>query len=90
MAEEQSTPAQAEDIEKIRDLQRAYARKTAQIGQIELERHALDKMKTQLLTEYDALDAQEQALIVELSGKYGDGVLDIESAAFIPSKSPDV
>jgi len=83
-----------EDIGTVKGLQTSYARVTAQIGQVEIELHLLNKRLTQmqelrekLFTEYSNLQTQENDLVKDLNEKYGDGVLDLDSGKFIPSKS---
>jgi chromosome segregation ATPase len=83
-----------EDIGTVKGLQTSYARVTAQIGQVEIELHLLNKRLTQmqelrekLFTEYSNLQTQENDLVKDLNDKYGDGVLDLDSGKFIPSKS---
>jgi chromosome segregation ATPase len=83
-----------EDIGTVKGLQTSYARITAQIGQVEIELHLLDKrlnqmkeLREKLFTEYNNLQTQESDLVKTLNEKYGDGVLDLDSGKFIPSKS---
>ena len=83
-----------EDIDTVKSLQSKYARTTAQIGQIEIELHLLNKrleqtkeLREQLFTDYATLQTEETELVKKLNEKYGDGVLDIDSGKFIPSGS---
>jgi len=83
-----------EDIGTVKGLQTSYARVTAQIGQVEIELHLLNKrlnqmqeLREKLFTEYNTLQTQESDLVKTLNEKYGDGVLDLDSGKFIPSKS---
>ena len=85
---------QDEDIEVVKQLQAEYAITTAQIGQIEIELHLLNKrleqtkeLREQLFTDYATLQTEETELVKKLNEKYGDGVLDIDSGKFIPSGS---
>ncbi len=81
-----------EDIDSVKNLQRGYARTTAQIGQIEVELHLLHKrleemksFREKLFEEYAGLQEQETNLVKTLNEKYGDGVLDLDSGKFIQS-----
>lgn len=83
-----------EDIDFVKSLQSKYARTTAQIGQIEIELHLLNKrleqtkdLREKLFTDYSNLQTEETELVKKLNEKYGDGVLDIDSGKFIPSES---
>lgn len=83
-----------EDIGTVKGLQSSYARVTAQIGQVEIELHLLNKrldqmkeLREKLFTEYSDLQKSENDLVKTLNDKYGDGVLDLDSGKFIPSKS---
>ena len=82
------------DIEKVKGLQSSYAITTAQIGQIEIELHLLNKrldqvkqIREDLFTKYSDLQTEENDLVKSLNEKYGDGVLDLDSGKFIPTKS---
>jgi chromosome segregation ATPase len=81
-----------EDIDSVKNLQRGYARTTAQIGQIEVELHLLNKrleqmkeLREKLFSEYTGLQEHESNLVKSLNEKYGDGVLDLDSGKFIQS-----
>ena len=83
-----------EDIDTVKGLQSSYARTTAQIGQVEIELHLLNKrleqmkeLRERLFTDYSNLQTDESELVKKLNEKYGDGVLDLDSGKFIPVKS---
>lgn len=88
---EEKTIDQA-DIELVKSLQNEYAVTTAQIGQVEVELHLLQKRLKQvtearnsLFNNYESLESREKELVETLSKKYGDGVLDLELGKFIPA-----
>jgi hypothetical protein len=92
MAEEIGKEFEQTDIESVKELQGSYATTTAQIGQIEVELHLLQRrleqvqeMRESAFKEYDRLQELERELVVRLNEKYGDGVLDLESGRFISS-----
>lgn len=80
------------DIQSVKELQGSYATTTAQIGQVEVELHLIQKrldqikeMRENLFAKYEELQNKEQELVRNLNEKYGDGVLDLDSGTFIPS-----
>jgi hypothetical protein len=82
-----------DDIERVKKLQGDYAITTAQIGQIEIELHLLNKrldqikqIREDLFTRYSSLQTEETDLVKSLNEKYGDGVLDLDSGKFIPTE----
>jgi chromosome segregation ATPase len=82
------------DIDTVKSLQSGYARTTAQIGQVEIELHLLNKrleqmkeLRERLFNDYVSLQNQESELVQKLNEKYGDGVLDLDSGKFIASKT---
>lgn len=81
------------DIDAVKELQSNYATTTAQIGQLEVELHLLNKrleqvtqLRQELFSEYDELQEKERQLVTALSEKYGDGVLDLDSGRFVSAK----
>jgi len=94
MSEEIGKEFEQEDVDLVRGLQSQYATNTAQIGQVEVELHVLNKRlkdlteyRENLFNTYDDLQKQEQELVQKLNEKYGDGVLDLDSGRFIPSNT---
>jgi chromosome segregation ATPase len=88
-----SNDVSSEDIEKVKKLRSKYATATAQIGQVEIELHVMNKrledlsvLREQLLNSYTELQKEEDQLVKELNDKYGDGILDLEENKFVPSK----
>lgn len=83
-----------EDIDIVKKLQSEYSTTTAQVGQIEIELHLLNKrlkdmqeLRDSLFEKYNDLQKQESDLVKSLNEKYGDGVLDLDSGKFIPSQT---
>jgi len=94
MSEQIGQEFNQEDMESVRLLQSKYATNTAQIGQVEVELHILNKRlkdlteyRESLFTGYDDLQKEEQELVQRLNEKYGDGVLDLDSGRFVPSNT---
>lgn len=80
------------DIDAVKELQSNYAAATAQIGQVEVELHLLERrlseiksLRESLFSTYDELQTKEKELVQTLNEKYGDGVLDLDSGRFISS-----
>lgn len=94
MAENIEKEFDEQDIQTVKELQAKYATTTAQIGQVEVELHLMEKrfsdlreMRDKLFQTYEALQTQESELVNTLNEKYGDGVLDLDSGKFISSAS---
>lgn len=92
MSEQTEKEFEQQDVESVKDLQSRYATTTAQIGQLEVELHLLNKrltelkeLREQLFNTYEGLQTEEKELVNNLNEKYGDGVLDLDSGRFIPS-----
>jgi len=47
----------------------------------------MKELRERLFTDYSNLQTDESELVKKLNEKYGDGVLDLDSGKFIPSKS---
>lgn len=94
MAEEMGKEFETEDIDSVKNLQSKYATNTAQIGQVEVELHLLNRrleqiqeLRNSLFNNHDQLQKEEKELVEKLNEKYGDGVLDLDSGRFIPSNT---
>jgi chromosome segregation ATPase len=92
MSEQIGKEFEQTDIESVKELQSNYATTTAQIGQVEVELHLLEKrlseikqLRETLFSSYDELQTKERELVAALNEKYGDGVLDLDSGRFISS-----
>mgnify|MGYP003628913386 CR=1 FL=1 len=69
MAEKQLTP---EELQKVKNLQQQVQMATLQLGSIEVK-------KLQLTKEIESLQEQENQIAKNLSSKYGNGNLDLET-----------
>ncbi len=93
---ENNTKLTEDELNQVQELQNSYAEITAQFGQIRIERILLDNqlkrlelLETTLTTEYINIQAKEEVLAKELSDKYGNGAIDIETGT-INTESPSV
>ena len=81
-----------EELDQIKQLRDTTNRIIYQFGEIDLELHLmqqrtdeLQKLRTELHTEYQNQSNNERTLVDELNKKYGAGQVDIESGIFIPN-----
>jgi hypothetical protein len=47
----------------------------------------ISTFRTELFDRYSKLQEEEKSLVSSLNEKYGDGVLDLDSGKFIPTKA---
>jgi predicted nuclease with TOPRIM domain len=81
-----------EELEKLKELRNKYDGLSYTLGQIRIEQHLLDtqvnrlkEAETQLIKDYATLQAEEKALADEITKKYGQGQINIETGEFTPS-----
>ena len=78
-----------EHLEQIQALQQGYAENANVLGNIAIERYALQQRLTQLeteeqskLQEIESLKQQESDLIIKLRERYGEGEINIQDGTF--------
>ena len=83
-----------EELDKIKNIQNSYIGAQQAFGQLKVNKirleqqmDALEKAGKDLRTKFTEIQTSEQDLIKELSEKYGDGTLNIDSGTFTPNKS---
>jgi DNA polymerase sigma len=75
------TEEEVQQIQSIRtQLQVAFQR----IGELDIRRSELEKLRNQLLKQYDDIRSQEQQVFGTLNQKYGDGNYDPDTNIFTP------
>ena len=81
-----------EELQSLRELQDGYSEKSAQFGQLKVQKllvqqqlDALDATEIQFESEYSDLQKQEQDLVQKLNEKYGPGNLDPATGVFTPA-----
>jgi hypothetical protein len=78
-----------EHLEQIQTLQQGYAENANVLGNIAIERYALQQRLTQIeteeqnkLQEIESLKQQESDLIIKLRERYGEGEINIQDGTF--------
>ena len=91
---EKATQFSKKELDKIKTIQNSYIGAQQAFGQLKVNKirleqqmEALDKAGEDLRTKFTEIQTSEQDLIKELSEKYGDGTLNIDSGTFTPNKS---
>jgi|TARA_R110000764_G_scaffold85253_2_gene165915 chromosome segregation ATPase len=75
-----------EELGQLKTLRTRYADISHELGQLHLNQHAINKRKSTLENDVDAIQSSERILADELKTKYGEGSIDIDTGVFIPSK----
>ena len=80
-----------EELQSLRGLQEGYQEKSAQFGQLKVQKllvqqqlDALEETETQFESDYSELQKQEQDIVKSLNEKYGPGNLDPATGVFTP------
>lgn len=76
-----------EELNEIKKMQEDYARLTAELGQLEVEKISLEQRKNVVLSNYMSIQQKENELAKKLQEKYGDGELNLETGEFINKSS---
>ena len=81
-----------EELEKLKELRNKYDGVSYTLGQLRIEQHLLDtqvnrlkEAEAQLIKDYNTLNAEEKNLADEITKKYGQGQINIETGEFTPS-----
>ena len=81
-----------EELQSLRELQDGYSEKSAQFGQLKVQKllvqqqlDALDATEIQMESDYSELQKKEQDIVKSLNEKYGPGNLDPATGVFTPS-----
>ena len=88
---ESETKFSEEELTSLRNLQDGYSEKSAQFGQLKVQKllvqqqlDALESTEVQMESDYASLQQQEQDLVKQLNEKYGPGSLDPATGVFTP------
>jgi hypothetical protein len=80
-----------EELQSLRGLQEGYQEKSAQFGQLKVQKlliqqqlDALEETEVQFESDYSDLQKQEQEIVKQLNEKYGPGNLDPTTGVFTP------
>ena len=81
-----------EELQSLRELQDGYSEKSAQFGQLKIQKllvqqqlDALESTEVQMESDYSALQSREQEIVKQLNEKYGPGNLDPTTGVFTPA-----
>ena len=88
---ESETKFSEEELTSLRNLQDGYSEKSAQFGQLKIQKllvqqqlDALETTEVQMESDYSALQEKEREIVKELNEKYGPGNLDPTTGVFTP------
>ena len=88
---ESETKFSEEELTSLRNLQDGYSEKSAQFGQLKVQKllvqqqlDALESTEVQMESDYSALQEKEREIVKELNEKYGPGNLDPTTGVFTP------
>jgi predicted nuclease with TOPRIM domain len=80
------------DLDKLKELQLKYSEISSKLGQLKIEQFLLDQQTNRLkqieesmFNEYTSLQKEEMSLAEEISKKYGNGQINIDTGEFITS-----
>jgi len=79
---EDTTIVSNEDLDNLKQLQADMDNLVVVFGQVTIQELAIKKQKSNLTDELDKLKDREVKLAKELSDKYGQGSLDLETGKF--------
>ena len=71
-----------EELDSIKQLQEQQQGLISQFGQVEYQMQLLELQKDQLVETIGKLQQEEQKIGEELTQKYGNGTVDLESGMF--------
>jgi uncharacterized protein YnzC (UPF0291/DUF896 family) len=94
--EQKETKLTEQEIQTIQDLRTQYANATAQMGQLAVERmlvnqqlKRLNELEEKFQAEYLATQANEEKFAKDITEKYGNGDINLETGVFT-AVSPSV
>ena len=73
-----------EELTQLKDLRTKYSEISHELGQVQLNRHSLDKTEASLFVSVDDIQSKERKLAELLKNKYGQGSIDIDTGEFLP------
>jgi len=68
-----------EQVDKIRTFQEKMIQLMSKLGDIQVQRHNLDLLYDELISEYDVIKVEEKNLITGLNTQYGAGRLNMKT-----------
>lgn len=85
----ENTKLTVEEIEKLQEIQQKNAAVASELGNLEITKLQVEARKAEVVEFFNKLKEEEQAFGKELSGKYGNGSIDLEKGEFIPAPSAE-
>jgi predicted transcriptional regulator len=83
-----------EHLDAIQSLRDAFTQTTNVLGNIVIERHAIESRLQQLqeeeqqqFTRFNTLQQQENELLDQMRARYGEGQIDITAGIFTPTET---
>ena len=74
------------EMEKVEGIKKAYNSLTIRLGQLEIERQHLNEQREKLDQEYNIVRKEEVDFVKQLSDKYGQGNLNLDTGVFVPAE----
>jgi len=78
-----------QELKQVQDLRTKYATVTAQLGQLKVEQiiateqiNRLNELELEFTKEYLSIQAEEEKLATDITTKYGEGEIDVETGIF--------
>lgn len=68
-----------EELQQIKEIKQEYTSLALSLGELELQKSNLEKEKSRLLNYQDQLGNKETELAKQLTEKYGNGSINIET-----------
>jgi hypothetical protein len=91
MTEKSKIQLTEQEIQEINELRDQYATLTAKFGQLKIEQilveeqlKRLSELETAYKEEYLTTQVKEEAFGNTITGKYGEGNIDVEAGFFLP------
>ena len=78
-----------EELTKFADIQAKNNAIVNQLGSLELTKLQVENHRAEILVFLNELREEETVFGKELSEKYGDGSIDLQTGEFLPAPSPE-
>jgi len=78
-----------EELKQISELQQSYFQLIQGIGELQIAKMDIEASIQKANENLAELRAQEQSVVQELSKKYGNGTLNLQSGEFTPSETSE-
>lgn len=76
-----------DELHQIKTIQDKYAQITATLGQLNIQKHLVEQEIKNQLSIYSTTQTLEKEFANNLTGKYGDGTINLDTGEFIPNKT---